>query len=36
MPGFSEQVLPPAKLERLIAYLQHMAQRKNAPEPDDT
>lgn len=28
MPGFSEQVLPPAELERLIAYLRHMAQRK--------
>jgi len=36
MPGFSEQALPPAELERLIVYLQHMAQRKNAPEPDDT
>ncbi|WP_322981214.1 cytochrome c [Pseudomonas sp. C11] len=30
MPGFSEQVLPPAELERLIAYLQHMAKRKTA------
>lgn len=31
MPGFSEQVLPPAELERLIAYMGHMAQRKSAP-----
>ena len=36
MPGFSEQVLAPAELERLIAYLQHMSQRKNAPKPDNT
>lgn len=28
MPGFSEQVLPTTDLERLIAYLQHMATRK--------
>lgn len=30
MPGFSEQVLPSAELERLIAYLRHMAQRKSS------
>jgi hypothetical protein len=30
MPAFNEQVLPPAELEQLIAYLRHMAQRKNA------
>ncbi|MGG2396912.1 c-type cytochrome [Pseudomonas sp. SH1-B] len=31
MPGFSEQVLPSTELERLIAYLEHMAQRRNNP-----
>jgi len=30
MPGFSEQVLPSAELERLLAYLRHMAQRKGS------
>ncbi|MGP0173514.1 c-type cytochrome [Pseudomonas sp. NCHU5208] len=30
MPGFSETVLPSAELERLIAYLRHMAQRKGS------
>lgn len=33
MPGFSEQVLPPAELQRLIAYLRHMAQRKSDTSP---
>ncbi len=31
MPGFSEAVLPDADLEKLIAYLQHMAGRKVKP-----
>ena len=34
MPGFSEQVLPPDELQQLIAYLQHMALRKNALQPE--
>ncbi|WP_149087926.1 c-type cytochrome [Pseudomonas prosekii] len=31
MPGFSEQVLPAADLDKLVAYLQHMAGRKTQP-----
>lgn len=31
MPGFSETVLPDADLQRLMAYLQHMAGRKIEP-----
>ena len=33
MPGFSEQVLPPAELQHLITYLRHMAQRKSNTSP---
>lgn len=31
MPGFTAQVLPDADLDRLVAYLQHMAGRKVKP-----